>query len=56
MRENRQSGSEGGGAEANRLSLPLSGGRFLDSPFISQTSSEYDPYYAKSTLLRQNHT
>jgi len=24
MRENRQSGSEGGGAETNRLSLPLS--------------------------------
>ena len=24
MRENRTSGSEGGGAEANRLSLPLS--------------------------------
>jgi len=25
MRENRPSGSEGGGAETNRLSLPLSG-------------------------------
>jgi hypothetical protein len=27
MRETRQSGSEGGGAEINRLSLPLSGAR-----------------------------
>jgi len=27
MRENRLSGSEGGGIEFNRFSLPLSGGR-----------------------------
>gem|GEM_PF-6795155 len=27
MRENRQSGSEGGGTENNRFSLPLSGRR-----------------------------
>jgi len=27
MRENRQSGSEGGGTELNRSSLPLSGSR-----------------------------
>ena len=35
MRENRQSGSEGGGTETNRFSLPLSKGKtqlFLGKP------------------------
>jgi hypothetical protein len=43
MRENRTSGSEGGGAELNRLSLPLSissqprsvGTRVRDKPFTT---------------------
>jgi len=32
MREIRTSGSEGGGAELNRLSLPLSGAADLPAP------------------------
>ncbi len=38
MRENRTSGSEGGGAEPNRPFLPLSGGEFfMLSLYLSPT-------------------
>ena len=35
MREIRQSGSEGGGAETNRLSLPLFGEHPRGEPFLT---------------------
>ena len=47
MRENRLSGSEGGGAEPNRLSLPLSKFKYLrDRDLVSREEyrmSNFEP-------------
>ena len=54
MRENRPSGSEGGGVEANRLSLPLSppAAEYARNRGLSPACRPLPPYGLQAHMIR----